>query len=109
MDTRIALADPRRARHSGKRADWAKRKPTLLFRFDVSFLLRFADRRFSGLLFHDPPRTTRPRYWADALRKSTASKIARLKPSVSPCAACPIQACTLGRKSSKPAAPRAKL
>ena len=31
----------------------------LLFRFPVVFLLRFADRRFPGSLFQEPPRRTR--------------------------------------------------
>ena len=35
------------------------RKPILLFRLSVVFLLRFAERRFWGLLFQDPPRKTR--------------------------------------------------
>ena len=37
----------------------ATRKPRLLFRLLVLFLLRFAERRLSGLLFQEPPRTTR--------------------------------------------------
>jgi hypothetical protein len=37
----------------------AKRKPLLLFRFVGLFLFRFAERRFSGLLFQEPPRRTR--------------------------------------------------
>jgi hypothetical protein len=37
----------------------AKRKPLLLFRLVGLFLLRFAERRFSGLLFQEPPRRTR--------------------------------------------------
>jgi hypothetical protein len=32
----------------------ATRKPRLLFRFDGSFLLRFADRQFGGVLFQLP-------------------------------------------------------
>ena len=47
------------ARGLRPRAVLATRNPTLLFRFPVSFLLRFADRRFLGLLFHEPPRNTR--------------------------------------------------
>ena len=31
-------------------ADWARRKPMLLFRLSALFLLRLAERRFSGLL-----------------------------------------------------------
>ena len=37
----------------------ATRKPTLLLRLSVVFLLRFAERRFCGLLFQEPPRKTR--------------------------------------------------
>ena len=37
----------------------ATRKPTLLLRLSVVFLLRFAERRFCGLLFQEPPRRTR--------------------------------------------------
>jgi hypothetical protein len=37
----------------------ARRKPRLLFRFDGSFLLRFADRQFLAVLFQPPPRITR--------------------------------------------------
>jgi hypothetical protein len=37
----------------------AKRKPMLLFRLVGVFLLRFAERRFCGLLFQEPPRRTR--------------------------------------------------
>jgi len=37
----------------------ATRKPRLLFRFDGSFLLRFADRQFLAVLFQLPPRITR--------------------------------------------------
>ena len=36
-----------------------KRKPILLFRFSELLLLRLAERQFSGLLFHEPPRNTR--------------------------------------------------
>ena len=37
----------------------ARRKPLLLFRFAVLFLLRLAARVFCGLLFQEPPRSTR--------------------------------------------------
>ena len=37
----------------------ARRKPMLLLRLDGVFLLRLAERRLSGLLFHEPPRRTR--------------------------------------------------
>jgi hypothetical protein len=36
----------------------AKRKPILLFRLSRLFLLRFAERRFCGLLSQEPPRST---------------------------------------------------
>ena len=39
----------------------ATRKPMLLFRLPVVFLLRLAARRFSGWLFQEPPRNTRSR------------------------------------------------
>jgi len=42
-----------------RRADWARRKPMLLFLLSRFLLLRFADRRFSGSLFQEPPRITR--------------------------------------------------
>ena len=45
--------------HLAARADWARRKPTLLFLLSGLFLLRFAERRFLGLLFQEPPRITR--------------------------------------------------
>jgi hypothetical protein len=37
----------------------ARRKPLLWFRFDGSFLFRFADRQFAASLFQLPPRFTR--------------------------------------------------
>ena len=40
----------------------ARRNPWLLFRLSGVFLLRLAERRLSGLLFQDPPRSTR-RVW----------------------------------------------
>ncbi len=43
----------------------ATRKPLLLFRFPVSFLLRIAERRFLGLLSQEPPRRTRLRQGDD--------------------------------------------
>jgi hypothetical protein len=33
------------------------RNPILLFELPGSFLFRFADRQFLGLLFHEPPRS----------------------------------------------------
>jgi hypothetical protein len=41
------------------RVDWARRKLMLLFRLSALFLLRLAERRFSGLLFQEPPRAGR--------------------------------------------------
>ena len=52
-----ARRDRDRAGSGGKRAP--TRKPRLLFRLSVVFLLRLAVRRFCGLLFQEPPRTTR--------------------------------------------------
>ena len=40
------------------RADWARRKPMLLFRLSGLFLLRLATRTLFSLLFHEPPRKT---------------------------------------------------
>lgn len=40
-------------------AEWARRKPRLLFRLSGLFLLRLAARKFAGLLFQEPPRITR--------------------------------------------------
>ena len=37
-----------------------KRNPMLLFELFGLFLLRYAQRALSRLLFHDPPRKTRP-------------------------------------------------
>ena len=37
----------------------ARRKPLLLLRLSGVFLLRLAERRFVGLLFQEPPRSTR--------------------------------------------------
>ncbi|MEZ4888811.1 MAG: hypothetical protein R3E32_29060 [Chitinophagales bacterium] len=37
----------------------AQRKPLLLLRFVGLFLFRFAERQLFGLLFQDPPRSTR--------------------------------------------------
>ena len=37
----------------------ARRKPRLLLRFRGSLSLRLAERNLVGLLFHEPPRTTR--------------------------------------------------
>jgi hypothetical protein len=37
----------------------ARRNPLLSLRLSGSFLLRFAARNLLGLLFHEPPRSTR--------------------------------------------------
>ncbi len=68
MDTLThALAD-RGQTDSGDKAGWLwadwrenrkTRKPTLLFRLSVLFLLRAEERTQSVLLFHEPPRITR--------------------------------------------------
>ena len=50
---------PRKAQRLRSRTVLATRKPLLLLRFPVEFLLRFAERTFLGLLFHEPPRNTR--------------------------------------------------
>jgi hypothetical protein len=44
-----------------KSVDATTRNPTLLFRLSGSFLLRFAQRALSALLFQEPPRNTRAR------------------------------------------------
>lgn len=41
-----------------RRRVFAQRNPMLLFRFVGLLLFRFADRRFCGSLFQDPPRIT---------------------------------------------------
>ena len=41
------------------RMDWARRKPSLLFRLSGVFLSRLAERTLLGLLFQEPPRITR--------------------------------------------------
>jgi hypothetical protein len=42
------------------RAAAANRNPMLLLRLSGVLLLRFAERRLLALLFHEPPRNTRP-------------------------------------------------
>ena len=52
---------------SGVITMWAPRhtrKPTSLLRLSGALLLRFAARQFLGLLFHDPPRSTRDTFQA---------------------------------------------
>jgi hypothetical protein len=61
----IVMNGPGRAMRSRKdlaaraSAVLATRKPALLFRFSVLFLLRAAARSLLGLLFQEPPRKTR--------------------------------------------------
>ena len=43
----------------------------LLFRLSGLFLLRFAERQFLGLLFQDPPRSTRRLYSPNPLGQRT--------------------------------------
>ena len=64
MDTRLPRplhpwTERLRAGSVAGRVDWARRKPMLLFLLSALFLFRFDDRRFSGLLFQEPPRITR--------------------------------------------------
>jgi len=89
---------PHHARHTRGRtgsgsggACWARRKPTLLFRFHASFLFRFADRALCGLLFHEPPRSARRISTAYALRNTVPDTMASRKPAVSAWLACAIQ------------------
>jgi hypothetical protein len=48
-----------RDRQLAVRVDWARRKPMLLLRLSALFLFRLDVRKFSGLLFQEPPRITR--------------------------------------------------
>ena len=66
--------------HSGTWGAWTSRKPLLLLRFDGLFLLRFAERRFRGLLFQEPPRTT--------ARTSTGSRPAQIRWNTTPASNC---------------------
>ncbi len=60
MDSRRRSRPVRKPDGSGlRRGYWARRKPTLLLRLSGLFLLRFAERRLSALLFQEPPRNTR--------------------------------------------------
>ncbi len=43
----------------GERPTHTTRSPILLLSLSGLFLLRLAERQFSGLLFHEPPRSTR--------------------------------------------------
>jgi hypothetical protein len=45
--------------YSDIRAYWTKRKPLLLLRLVAVLLLRLAERKLPGLLFQEPPRSTR--------------------------------------------------
>lgn len=59
MDHPAALPDAVTAGTPGiVGSSWTRRRPILLLRFDGAFLLRFAERRFPGLLFQEPPRRT---------------------------------------------------
>jgi hypothetical protein len=59
MDSHRHAARIRKRGHSGNVGSLAKRRPLLLLRLSVSFLLRLAERNLIGLLFHEPPRNTR--------------------------------------------------
>lgn len=73
----------------------ARQKPWLLFAFEAVFLLRFADRRFRGLLFQEPPRTTRRAHARGPAQPKPNRASSRLrKPSESPCIAWPTHALT---------------
>lgn len=102
MDTPDTLPTPQR-RHSGLGADWATRNPTLLLRFSGLFLLRLAERKLCGLLFHEPPRNTRPHVMPYARINTVSENNRVIKPCVSACRAWPIQLCTDGLKSPQSA------
>ena len=68
-------------------------------------LLRFDTRRFSGLLFHDPPRTTRA-YGPAPRTKIADSSSDRRSCHVSPQPACPSHACTRWRIAAWSRRPR---
>ncbi len=53
-------------------ADTATRKPLLSFRLSGLFLLRLAERQFLGLLFQEPPRSTRRLCGPDPLGHTSA-------------------------------------
>ena len=63
MDTRCLTRSVREQTGSDRqlavRVDWARRKPMLLLRLLALFLFRLDARKFSGLLFQEPPRITR--------------------------------------------------
>jgi hypothetical protein len=105
MDTRAPLpvrsrTDRLRARHFAARVDWARRNPRLLFRLSAVFLLRTAERTFLGLLFQEPPRTTRrPPYGLLPFLNTVSENILSRNPRVSACRAWPIQLCTEGLNS----------
>ena len=56
--------------------DTATRKPLLSFRLSGLFLLRLAERQFLGLLFQEPPRSTRRLCSPDPLGLQTAAEAA---------------------------------
>jgi len=57
--TQLRACDVRDADTALARMVLAKRNPLLLFRLSGLFLLRLAERKFAGLLFQEPPRSTR--------------------------------------------------
>ncbi len=59
MVTRATLALALARAILGVTGGLAGRKPRLLFRLSTVFLFRFEVRKFSGLLFQEPPRITR--------------------------------------------------
>ena len=90
------------------------RKPALLFRFPVVFLLRLAERTFRGSLFHEPPRNTRRQGAGQAPGTGARArgganhpsrKIARRSRHVSACAACATHAVTRCSTSARPTVP----
>ena len=63
---------PWRLRKCTPAGNTATRKPLLSFRLSGLFLLRFAERQFLGLLFQEPPRSTRRLYSPNPLGQTTA-------------------------------------
>jgi hypothetical protein len=55
----MAAGQFRQGRPRWKDVDATTRNPMFLFRLSGSFLLRYAQRALSALLFHEPPRNTR--------------------------------------------------
>ena len=106
---------PRRLRRRGV---LETRKPLLSFRLAVVFLLRAPGRRFSALLFQEPPRTTRrpgagqaPGTGCPRGANHPPRKIARRSRYVSACAACATQApsrCSTSLRVTVPARQRSR-